>query len=76
MRDSENGTHVFFDGFEGKGIVYSVLASPFEGGLEFCDAVAGVPPCGSKEPKEREPMRLCYSCSTIQFAHLRKHSYV
>ena len=43
MRDSTNDTHVFFDGLECKGIVYSVLASPFESGFEFRDTVGGVP---------------------------------
>ena len=34
---------MLFDRVKSEGIVDSVFASPFEGGFEFRDAVAGVP---------------------------------
>jgi hypothetical protein len=43
---------VFFDGLDGEGIVYSVLAPPLERGFQFLGAVGRAPPCSSKEPRQ------------------------
>ena len=70
------GAYVFFDGLDREGIVDSVLASPFESGVEFLYAVGCVPTCGSKEPRkgtiESQTVAICSS----RLSHLKKHSYV
>lgn len=50
MFDIDNDTYVLSYGIDGKGVVDSILASPFEGGFQLGDAVTNVPLCGSKEP--------------------------